>query len=173
MTTTFCFQGGKVNLINSWQANVMSSLSGVWHDNIPFLFMFASLFTLLQISKKKRKKKERSLLVSACLCFCYLVFFYCTFPLTHTDTHLSDDIRLILTHWLWQLVRDRGVWRRHQEVPALSLVSCFVLSLVLTSPVVLVSCSEDSTVSNISQTYFMVFSRLCCSWTQTYALNIH
>lgn len=51
------------------------------------------------------------------------------FPLTNTNTHTADRSRPVLTPipWLWQLVRVRGVWRRHQEVYFLLPVSWFRL----------------------------------------------
>lgn len=51
------------------------------------------------------------------------------FPLINTNTHAADRSRPVLTPmpWLWQLVRVRGVWRRHQEVYFLLPVSWFRL----------------------------------------------
>lgn len=51
------------------------------------------------------------------------------FPLINTNTHTADRSRPVLTTmpWLWQLVRVRGVWRRHQEVYFLLSVSWFRL----------------------------------------------
>lgn len=49
-------------------------------------------------------------------------------PHKHKNTQI-DCSRLVLTQWqwLWQLVRDRGVWRRHQEVHVTLLpVSCLL-----------------------------------------------
>lgn len=109
------FLGGKVNSVNSWQA-------GVWHDDValPFVFMFFFFFVLLVFLLKKRSS-------SSSFVFCYrfafvaVVLSLCSH--VSANIHAVDGSRLILTHWLWQLVRGRGVWRRHQEVLALLLVS--------------------------------------------------
>lgn len=66
--------------------------------------------------------------LSFSLYFC--LFFVYTFPPTQAQKYTQIDCsRLVLTQWqwLWQLVRDRGVWRRHQEVHVTLLpVSCLL-----------------------------------------------
>lgn len=109
------FLGGKVNSINSWQA-------GVWHDDValPFVFMGFFFFVLLFFLLKKRSSPSFVL----CYRFAFVAVVLSLCSRVSTNIHAVDCSRLILTHWLWQLVRGRGVWRRHQEVLALLLVSC-------------------------------------------------